>query len=54
MKQNRKETIKILTVIILIVSSYFLGKLSMKEQLLVLSERMYQMEIQIEQLKQDD
>jgi len=49
----KAKIIQILIVIVLVFSSYLLGKLSMANQLTVLNERIYQLETQIVQLKEE-
>lgn len=49
----KAKIIQILIVIVLVFSSYLLGKLSMTNQLTVLNEHIYQLETQIMQLKEE-
>ena len=46
----KNKTIQILIVLLLIITAYMLGRLSMQEDLVALTERIHQLEVEIMQM----
>ena len=50
---KRIKAIQLITVVILLIAAFYLGKISMTEQIRELNGRIKQMEVQIDQIQRD-